>query len=856
MIYLKVISAFILLSISASQASSINTQAEFKQHCKEGQNLDALEAVIKSGTFGINQILDGRTCLQVASWFGKVEVVKLLMSMPGLNINVTNGARMSSLALAATSGKGKGKVITELLTHPSIDVNNRDLAGNTCLNSGAGHENSEVLRALLTSSKINVNNANGYGWTPLISAVNSNRLENVKLLLSNPEVKTDPKNRDGETALDIARRKGFTSIVEFMTAPVDVSDVLSPNFGNGPFLFSKYQRVESANCSRSLYYRFFRSTYTEPRFTKKHYLRIKNEESSQSQKSLQIERSTNGLGIYKFKYENGITYFSDINTQEESLNVNGCNYILPRPERLNLTPELDTSIKSFNDAMTKVKEITLGSGEAYKVKFSNFEVAKNANHCTFNIAYECQGESCSSDVKKTNIQFNFQKGIGWSKPKEGNLELVVDTEGNSATTFNSENRAETNKVKSIFFESQEEAMKVRNAFNDVINKRCSDEYVNICDRGRIADAFYRTLDGWTCKKVVRSEFSKTTEIYKDFRYDRNLTKFPKFAENAFDGFINVKKVHILFHPFNKIPEGALDDLKSVEMMTFRGGNLQKISANTFSKLENVKELKFSLNRINKIGTGAFTNLEKLIKLDLEENKITKIDASAFSGLYSLEKLFLGENIEKIERGLFGDLISLKELTIVGTFTSIPDFLFGSMLNLEILGIHGEVESLSFKSMNGLLNLKRLNLNGNKLTELSNDLFTSSPNITNLQMQNNRISKIGDKTFKNLPNLTWLEIDENKLTKINSKVFSSLSKLTSLDLRKNNISKISRGAFSGMKSMEAFRLSNNDISSFPRNTFKGLNFLEYIYMENNPMRRFSRSKLGMRAEAYMFDVEEI
>ena len=80
---------------------------------------------------------------------------------------------------------------------------------------------------LLLNAKAHTNLANKRGWTPLCGASYHGHIEIVKLLLTHNAnmhaTLTDNSNEDvlikqGDTALDIARKKGHTQIVELLEA--------------------------------------------------------------------------------------------------------------------------------------------------------------------------------------------------------------------------------------------------------------------------------------------------------------------------------------------------------------------------------------------------------------------------------------------------------------------------------------------------------------------------------------------------------------------------------------------------------------------------------------------------------------
>ena len=114
---------------------------------------------------------DGRTGLWRAAYEGHLEVVKLLLSVPEIDVNqakTTTGATPLFMA----SQKGHDKVVKALLADHRVDPNIRRKGGtkNNAVNVAAFYGHLEVVKLLLRCPKVNLGVENKYGVTELDSA--------------------------------------------------------------------------------------------------------------------------------------------------------------------------------------------------------------------------------------------------------------------------------------------------------------------------------------------------------------------------------------------------------------------------------------------------------------------------------------------------------------------------------------------------------------------------------------------------------------------------------------------------------------------------------------------------------------
>jgi len=164
----------------------------------------------------VDLLLKYRTDLTIfeAAATGQRDVFQYQLSIQSDKLNEWSSDGFTLIGLASFFGK---KEIVELLLDRKADVNipsNNDFRV-TPLHSAAAVNQFEIAQLLLQNgAKINAVQMNGV--TPLHSAANNGNVEMVKLFLENGADK-NLRMKDGKLAVDLARIKGFNEIVTLLT---------------------------------------------------------------------------------------------------------------------------------------------------------------------------------------------------------------------------------------------------------------------------------------------------------------------------------------------------------------------------------------------------------------------------------------------------------------------------------------------------------------------------------------------------------------------------------------------------------------------------------------------------------------
>ncbi|MCP4747666.1 MAG: hypothetical protein GY874_16220 [Desulfobacteraceae bacterium] len=200
-------------------------------------------------------VYDGETPLIAAACFDHIEIVKLLLSRPEIDVNLANSRGWTALFCATWNGHIDA--VKELLSHPDIDVNKDSSRGWTALFCATWNGRVDAVKELLSHPDIDVNKAtNNSGSTPLYSAAYYGFIEIVKLLLSHPDIDVNETDNNGQTPLYRAAQAGRVYVVkELLSHPgIDVDqyeDFLDYLVDNNAVDF--IQSIVLNGCSKGVY---------------------------------------------------------------------------------------------------------------------------------------------------------------------------------------------------------------------------------------------------------------------------------------------------------------------------------------------------------------------------------------------------------------------------------------------------------------------------------------------------------------------------------------------------------------------------------------------------------------------------
>ena len=161
----------------------------------------------------------GNTPLQLAVDGGilpapSVEIIRMLLSAPDANANITDENGDTPLHVAARNGHAE--VVRLILAEPHVDVNKTNKYGDTPLHVAAQNGHAEVVRLILAEPHVDVNKTDKYGITPLHVAALGGHAEVVRLILAKPYVDVNKVGQYGSTILDAAAIGGNVEVVKLL----------------------------------------------------------------------------------------------------------------------------------------------------------------------------------------------------------------------------------------------------------------------------------------------------------------------------------------------------------------------------------------------------------------------------------------------------------------------------------------------------------------------------------------------------------------------------------------------------------------------------------------------------------------
>ncbi len=177
----------------------------------------AVEAALADGADIETRDSRDRTALLLAATRDHVDVARLLVEQ-GADVNAVDDQRDTPFLVTGVTGSVR--MLDALLPgRPDTRITNR--FGGVSVIPAAERGHAKYVEAVLERTDIDVNHVNDLGWTALLEAVilgNGGRRHQdvVRILLANG---ADPAiaDRDGVTALQHARDRGFAELVDLLS---------------------------------------------------------------------------------------------------------------------------------------------------------------------------------------------------------------------------------------------------------------------------------------------------------------------------------------------------------------------------------------------------------------------------------------------------------------------------------------------------------------------------------------------------------------------------------------------------------------------------------------------------------------
>ncbi|XP_029459027.1 relaxin receptor 2 [Rhinatrema bivittatum] len=139
-----------------------------------------------------------------------------------------------------------------------------------------------------------------------------------------------------------------------------------------------------------------------------------------------------------------------------------------------------------------------------------------------------------------------------------------------------------------------------------------------------------------------------------------------------------------------------------------------------------------------------------------------------------------------------------------------------------------------------VSVTKLSLKGNKIFNLSDEVFVMHTEMKSLFLQENCLKTISKKAFFGLFKLEKLYLDCNCITSLTSGIFRDLQKLKWLILDENPIAKLPQQLFTGLESLLILSMVNNSLEALPRNMCAHLPHISWMDFTGNHITSLTNS----------------
>ena len=311
----------------------------------------------------------------------------------------------------------------------------------------------------------------------------------------------------------------------------------------------------------------------------------------------------------------------------------------------------------------------------------------------------------------------------------------------------------------------------------------------------------------------------------------------ELRQGIFDGLESLEELYLSDNSISIIEPGIFMPLMSLDYLILNGNNISEVHDEVWTGLVSLKWLLLGENRIKL----PVSSPVQVLEVFLQDNEISVIPSGIFSNLTQCQKLNLRNNmITVLGPGMFDGLVSIKELILFNNAINIigPDT-FLPLENLDVLYLNGnDISSVDAEMWTGLVSLKTLYLQGNRIKELSAESFVSQKDqdgsqehtlqsLERLILSNNNLISIQNGAFFGL-NLYQLSLGGNKLSEISGDIWSDSEEVNDLVLKQNQITVVRSNAFLKLRNLESINLLENRISSIEPGAFSGVAY-KYFYL---------------------------
>ncbi|CAO1294257.1 unnamed protein product, partial [Diamesa serratosioi] len=232
-------------------------------------------------------------------------------------------------------------------------------------------------------------------------------------------------------------------------------------------------------------------------------------------------------------------------------------------------------------------------------------------------------------------------------------------------------------------------------------------------------------------------------------------------------------------------------------------------------------------------------LFNLTALSIESSQLVEIKAEDFSNMKNLVNLVLFNNLlEEIPNGVFAKNLQLKYIELrINKIKFIGSSVFDGLTKLNYVNLWNNIcIDYEYEESTGIIELKNdlkiKYLDGNKLTSIPIDTFSTLTKLKIIELSSNLIKEFPNGVFSNNLQLEFIYLSYNKIKFLGSTLFDGLTQLDYVDLQKTQLIEIKTKDFIGMRNLEELNLSQNKLTSVPIGVFSTLTRLKSLNLGEN------------------------
>lgn len=251
----------------------------------------------------------------------------------------------------------------------------------------------------------------------------------------------------------------------------------------------------------------------------------------------------------------------------------------------------------------------------------------------------------------------------------------------------------------------------------------------------------------TSVKVSARDLSKYTNNYNIYIYG---TKLRNVCNEFIKQLSGVDEIEFQDIGIINIQPYSFTSSYNLRTVGFYYSTLRNIPSGAFSN-SSITTLRIEGNKVDYLASDAFDNMLYLEYLNLNENNLKTIDAAWFRNCPRLSLLDLANNgIKYLPRGAFKNLIASRTCNIIENKVSCP----------EIILTGNKINNISKEVFDGMEHINHLVLDNNLIRDIPN--IFNNVNINILSLKSNFIECVSEEVLASFINMAGVYLEFNHI----------------------------------------------------------------------------------------------